>query len=476
MRHSSSLRAAGRMLFSAAGWTLLVLLTISCTRTVPPTTPTAHADVLVIGATSSGVAAALAAARQGRSVTLVSYHEHLGTVMTRQMLNTFDLDRGVHGESVVRGIFLEMYQQLGLTFDPYHARTVLADAIARERGITVLYRARAMKILQEGRRVTGVEIEAAAAPAGPATRRVLTGTVTIDATDDADIAAAAGVAYHLGREASGIDRAMQASTLMFRLRGVNWTELVQDVVRREMPTGRAAMFQGYVWGYQSAVRGFRSGDPLVRALDLNIGRQPDGDVWVNSLQVFGVDGTDASSHSAGLARAAKVLPSFVVYLRGAIPGFAHAELVEAAPELYVRETRHVAGVYRLTAGDIIAERHFWDRIAAADYPIDLHPYHPDELNPFKPVRYRYTVPLRSLVPHGIDGMFVASRSFAATYAAAGSARIIPTTMAMGEAAGIAAAVCVDQRVSPRHLVADQALVRLVQERLLAVGATIEHAR
>jgi hypothetical protein len=437
---------------------------------------TTRADVLVIGATSGGLAAALAAARQGRSVVLVSYYEHLGTVTTRQMLNTFDLDRGVHGQSVVRGIFLELYRKLGLTFDPYRARTVYADVVAREAGIMVLYRARVVKVLLEGRRVTGVEVELTGDPDGRMSRRRLLGVVTVDGTDDADVAAAAGIAFHLGREASGIDRAMQAATLMFRLRGVNWRTLIQDVVRHEMASGRAAVFQGYVWGYQAAVRRFRSGDPLVKALDLNIGRQPDGDVWVNSLQVFGVDGTDPSSLASGRARAARVLPDFIAFLRGPIPGFTRAKLVEAAPELYVRETRHIAGTYQMTAEDIIHERRFWDRIAAADYPIDLHPYHPDDLNPFRPVRYRYTLPLRSLVPGGIDGMFVASRSFSASYEAAASARIVPTTMAMGEAAGIAAALCVERRMTPVDLIADPASVRVVQKRLLAAGATIEHPR
>ncbi|MGH2347884.1 MAG: FAD-dependent oxidoreductase [bacterium] len=462
-----------RSILSALTCILLALVSVSCSRTVEETT---RADVVVIGATGGGLAAALAAARQGRSVVLVSYHEHLGTVSTRQMLNTFDLDRGVHGESVVRGIFLELYGKLGLTFDPYFARTVYADIVAREAGITVLYRTRVVNVLRTGQLVTGVEVETTDADQGRPAHRRLLAPITIDATDDADVAAAAGIAYHLGREGSGIDKAMQATTLMFRLRGVNWTELVRDVVRREMPRKRAAIFQQYVWGYSALVRKFQSGDPLVKALDLNIGRQPDGDVWVNSLQVFGVDGTDPASLEAGRARAVSVMPAFVTFLRRTIPGFEGARLIETAPQLYVRETRHIFGVYKLTAQDIIREHNFWDRIAAADYPIDLHPYRPDDRNPFSPIRYRYTVPLRSLVPDGMDGLLVASRSFSATYEAAGSARIEPTAMALGEAAGITAAVCFERDVTPLGLIARPELVRLVQQRLMAAGAAIEHAR
>ncbi len=65
-----------------------------------------------------GLFMSLAAARQGRTVTLVEPRPFLGTVLTGAMLNIFDLDRGRHGVSTVQGLFAEVYDDLGLTFDP----------------------------------------------------------------------------------------------------------------------------------------------------------------------------------------------------------------------------------------------------------------------------------------------------------------------------------------------------------------------
>jgi hypothetical protein len=147
--------------------------------------------------------------------------------------------------------------------------------------------------------------------------------------------------------------------------------------------------------------------------------------------------------------------------------------VDFAPELYVRETRHFAGLYTLTARDIAAQTRFWDRIGAASYPVDLHQYVKGERYPYRPVRSPYTLPLRSLITSTIDGLFIASRAFSATYQAAGSARVIPTTMAMGEGAGVAAAVAVERGMTPHQLAQSADAISEVQRRLVQAGALID---
>lgn len=424
-------------------------------------------DVLVLGGSPAGVAAALAAARQGREVILVEPHRYLGTVMTGAMLNMWDLNTGPAHESTVRGIFGEIFQGLhGLTFDPMTARTLLREKVLAEPHITFYPETRILSPVLGPTGVIGAVIQNATG-----TRGVRAG-ITIDATDDADVATAAGVEYTLGRETSGIDRAMQPATLMFKLRDLDWAELVHYIIQEDKPRQRGGVNQGYAWGLSTIVRHFRSDDPGVRAYDLNIGRQPDGTAWINSLQIFDVDGTNEASRRDGYARAKLVVPAFVEFLRVQVPGFERATLVQVAPQLYIRETRHIRGLYVLTALDVQNARRFWDRIAVASYPMDLHPYRPDEFNPFRPVRRVYTIPLRSLIPEKIDGLFVASRALSATYQAAGSARIVPTTIALGEAAGVAASVCVDNKVSPHGLVQQLSLVMLVQQRLQRAGARV----
>jgi hypothetical protein len=438
----------------------------------PDLRPAAYrADLLVAGGSPAGVAAAVAAARQGLVVVLVEPRPFLGTVLTGAMLNMWDLNRapGRPQRFLTKGVFLEVYRALGgVVFDPHDARAVFRAKVDAHPGIITLLETEIGRPIVEGDRVIGAVIRRRGEP-----ETIVSAPVTVDATDDGDLAAAAGVPFTLGREASGIDRRMMAATLLFRLDGVDWTAIVAHALAHRRGPQPSGVFGAYAWGFRDAVGDYAPADERLSALDLNLGRMRDGTVWVNAIQVHDVDGTDAASRAEGYARAAAAIPGFVAYLRERAPGFARARLVEVAPELYIRETRHLRGLYTLTVHDILRNAVFWDRVAVASYPIDIHPYLRGEGHPYKVMRRPYTIPLRALVPVSIDGLFVASRAFSATYQAAASARVVPTTVAMGEAVGVAAAVCVERRVSPHALVADAHLVGEVQRRLVRAGAAID---
>ena len=128
------------------------------------------------------------------------------------------------------------------------------------------------------------------------------------------------------------------------------------------------------------------------------------------------------------------------------------------------------GLYTLTVRDIVDSRVFWDAVGVASYPIDLHPYKPGEFNPFAAHRYVYTLPLRALVPVGVTNLLIASRSISATYDAAGSARVVPTTMEEGQAAGTAAVLSIHAKVMFPRLTEDPMLVHDLQENLADQGA------
>jgi hypothetical protein len=425
-----------------------------------------HVHILVVGGTPAGIAAAVAAARSGHSVALVEARPFLGGVLTGAMLSSFDLSRGPDGRDTIGGIFHEVYRELDLAFDPRAARMRLLELVRREPAIDLRLGSRVRAVLVEAGRIRGAVLDDGT---------TIRARVVIDATDDGDVAAAAGARYTIGRESAGVDRLTQAATLMFRLRDVRWSEVVAYLTRSEKPRRAGGVYGSLAWGYHRIVSRWRSPDPeRIAAYDLNLSRLPDGSVWVNALQVFRVDGTDRTSRLDGYRRAKRVVPAFVAFLRAQAPGFARATLTEVAPELYIRETRHVVGLYTLTARDVIRQRHFWDRVAAGAYPLDLHPYFPGWTNPYRTRRFYFTVPLRSLVVRDVDGLFICSRAFSATYQAAGAARVVPVTMALGQAAGIAASVSVEAAVSPRELVRRHDLVALVQWRLQAAGAHISH--
>ncbi|HLW48368.1 MAG TPA: FAD-dependent oxidoreductase [bacterium] len=422
--------------------------------------------VLVVGGTPAGVAAAVAAARTGMPVYLTESRPFLGGDLTGPMLNVIDLDRGLTGGHLAQGVFLEIYKRLGMTFDVETAKRVFLDEVRGEPLITLKMRTTPVDVLMRGPWVTGVTFEDAQHE-----QYTICATRVVDATDDADVAAMAGAPYTIGREDSGIDRAMMSATLVFELRGVNWRQVVTYVDGRSAHhVPHIGKYGGNVWGYHHIMALYKPVESGIAIYDLNVGLQNRQTVLINGLLVFGVDGTSPASVADGLLRAKAEVPRLIRFLRERAPGFADAVLVRTADYLYVRETRHIRGLYTMTAGDIVNGRVFWDAIGVASYPIDIHPYKPDELNPYAPKRYVYTVPFRALVPRRIANLIMASRSISATYTAAASLRVVPTTMEEGQAAGIAAVISIRRRVSVPQLAERPALIYELQAGLHDQGA------
>src|SRR5579864_5230914 len=338
--------------------------------------------VLVVGGTPSGVAAAVAAARTGTAVYMTESRPYLGGDLT--------------GEQLARGVFADVYKQLGMTFDVETAKRVFMDEVRREPLITLKLHRKPVEVLMDGPWVTGIVFD------GPhETRETVCAKRMIEATDDGDVAAMAGAPFTIGREDSGIDRAMMSATLVFEVKDVNWHQVTAYVSgAREQHMRRGGFYQGNVWGFGPIMRMYKPTQPNVAIYDLNIGLQNDRSVLINGLLVFGVDGTDPASVADGMRRAKVELPLLMDFLRETAPGFAKASLVRTADYLYIRETRHIRGLYTLTANDIVNSRVFWDAVGVASYPIDIHPYKIGEFNPYAPKRFVYTIPFRALVPYG----------------------------------------------------------------------------
>jgi hypothetical protein len=431
----------------------------SCTISVP---------VYVVGATPSGVAAAVAAARIGEPVLVTESRPYPGGDLTGPMLNMFDMDYGPNGQLLSQGVFMDIYRRLGLTFDVEYAKKVFREEVRGEPLITTQYNEHPFAMTMDGERINEVMVENTVTHA----QEIVCAKRIIDATDDGDIAAMAGVPYTLGRESSGIDRSMMSATLVFELGGVNWRQVVGYVtgLRGHQRTHAAGSYHGNVWGYAALMAGYHPTRPDVAIYDLNLGLQDNGAVLVNGLLLFGVDGTDPASVAKSMRDGREELDPLVEYLREWAPGFDHAYLIKPADYLYIRETRHIRGLYTLKLADLVAGRVFWDAIGVASYPIDLHPYRPGEFSPFAARRYTYTIPLRALVPYGISNMLVASRSISASYEAAGSARIVPTTMEEGQAAGAAAVISILNRVSIPQMAQAPDLVHALQVALNDQGA------
>lgn len=422
--------------------------------------------VIVVGGEPEGIAAALSAARNGLKTLLIEDDEALGGLMTLGQLNFLDMNHGPQGELLTRGIFEEFYQDLGNAFDIEEAKEYFLKKVKREKNITLLLNTEVSAPLMEGTTITGVRVKNQ--------EKVLDylGLRVIDATTDADLAAQAGVPYTIGGEDYGEKGLLMGVTLVFEVSGVNWERVIQ-YLKHEDNNPHTGADQVAAWGYGSEAESYVPQDSQMRFRGPNLARQKNGNVLINALLIFGVDSLDPVSKAEGIARGKKEIPHIVQFMRENFVGFENAAFVGTAQQLYVRETRHIQGEYRLTITDVLENRDHWDKIGYGSYPVDVQPTHPANSGNVIGKPDIYAIPFRCLVPLKVENLLVVGRSASYDSLPHGSARVLPVGVVTGEAAGVAAVYSIKEGLSFREMTVSRTALKWVQERLVAQGAYLQ---
>ena len=411
-------------------------------------------DVVVLGGGPAGVCAAAEAARSGVKVLLVEATGMLGGMATSGCVGPLMTSYDREGlRPVVGGLYREIIQRLEQydaviapedTDSPsiytsfiqrYHRHVtpidsfmlqIVLDEMMEEVGVEVLLYTRFADCICEDGKISAVILNCLEG------LKSVSAKVYIDCTGNADVAVAAGVPTWKGESSSGIP---QPGTLMFEVDGI------EDEQYKERPTRP-------VKAYRTPIKGRYK---------------------VNHYHVYNVDATDSKSMSIAHREARKqVLDAYRVLHEGT-PGFENARLAQVAPVLGVRESRHIEGVYKITVADVSNGTCFEDRIAAYAFGMDVHSRTPSETGNFKiEVADVYYIPYQSMLPIGCENLLVAGKTISCESQAAGGLRCMPCAMAMGQAAGLASVLSVQETVA-----VSQIDVKKLQNILLAKGAILD---
>lgn len=420
-------------------------------------------DVIVVGGEPEGISAAITAARNGMKTLLIEDDEALGGLMTLGGLNFIDMCTGDDGTLLTRGTFQEFYEAVGGTaFDIPTAKNIFLQMVEAEENLTLKLNTTMIEPIMEDTTIVGVIVEE------DGKQIVCKANSIVDATVDADVAAAAGAAYtYLGQD-YGQQESVTGVTLVFEVSGINWDAVKKYLTEDHNPN--TGCTEKAAWGYNEESFAYVPQDEQTRLRGLNIALQENGNALINGFIIFGVNPLDAESKQAGIARGKAELAHIIPYLQENYVGFETVALVNTASQLYVRESRHILGEYQLTLDDVLENRWFEDTIAIGSYPVDVPPNATRKVGYIVGAPDRYGVPFRCLVPQQIDGLLVVGRSASYTSLAAGSARVIPLGMTEGDAAGIAAAYAKEYDMTFREISQNSEAIASIQQSLREQGA------
>ncbi|MFA5104355.1 MAG: FAD-dependent oxidoreductase [Candidatus Margulisiibacteriota bacterium] len=402
--------------------------------------PDISAEVLVCGAGLSGFAAACCAARSGAKVLLVERCGSVGGAAYSNLVNPFMVPK-FEGEYLVKGIFSEvisrlkaqnacaegsLFDQPHIVFDPEVLQSIMLDML-EESQVKMLYHSSVAAAIVKGNEAKG------AAVSGKSGEIKILSSCVIDATGDGDMAYLSGCEFEKGRALDGL---CQPATLMFRIAGVD-TEKMSS--REEINAL-----------YLKARSAGRIRSPRENFLWFETVRE--GEIHINSTRIPKIDGTDVLDLTKAEVEGRKQVSNLYAFLKESVPGFENSYISRVANLVGIRESRRIKGKYILTAEDIIEGKKFDDTVAKNNYPIDIHAPEGNStvFKKLGPGIY-YEIPYRCMVPKKIDGLLVTGRAISSTHEALSSLRIMPVCMALGQAAGVAAAISVKKRVHPRML-------------------------
>jgi hypothetical protein len=399
----------------------------------------ADVDVLVCGGGPAGIGAALCASREGASVMIVEMGGCLGGIATAGMMSHWG---GESSSKVMQELFVRSREMdLGYSWIdennpgensiPHDIQMIVLEEMMREEGIKILYYSMVCDAVTENERIVGVTVQ------NKSGKGFIRAKCVIDATGDGDVAASAGVPFVKGRESDG---KMQPCTLMFKIGGVDYDRAVfphsfETTVETE---------KGELQALGDKLLPFPAGHVLLY-------RQPEpGTVCVNMTNAIGIDGTDAESVTQGMMTCRSQIMPIIRFLREYAPGYEKCWLMSSASLLGIRETRHFEGIESLSAEDIL-EANYHDNwiVRRAYFNFDVHNLTGSSLDKTGIQKEwkqtgTYTIPYGCLLPKNVEGLLLSGRNISGSHLAHSNFRIMSVCIALGEAAGVAAALSVKQ--------------------------------
>ncbi len=391
-------------------------------------------DVVVCGGGPAGYCAAVQAARLGAKTALIEQYGILGGVITSGGNPEIGLFYA-HGKQIISGIGWETVTRLAAEgfaripdFSPgiHHSLMnvsvdpvmfgCLADEICREAGVDLYFHhflADAV-VSDDDKRIEAVVLATKSGLKG------IAGKQFIDATGDGDLSVRAGADYLLGDSQTG---ELQPGTIRFYPAGYDLADINQKQVEESFQAGLESgelLRQDY-WSTEGSPYGIFA-------------------AYGNNINHILLDGSDSKSRSTAELEGRKSVARVLKWARQHVKGAERLSIVACGTEVAVRESRRICCDHYITVQEYVGAEKYPDAVCYSYYPIDLHKAGEQTLkNIFLEENIIPTIPLGAMLVQGKENLLVAGRCVYGDRLANSAYRVKASCMAMGQAAGAAAA-------------------------------------
>lgn len=396
---------------------------------------TETADVVVCGGGPAGFAAAVAAARKGASVTLIESQGCLGGIWTSGLLLSildYENKPGMMEEllRLIEAHGGRAYNKLGQPTKIVDAEIMklVLETMCEEAGVRIHLHTAVAATVKAGRRLTHVITESASG------RTAIAGKVFVDATGNGDLGARAGCDFDLGHPETG---ASQPMSMLALIGGVNSDELRQFYIDEHGQPWAAPKIKLRELMERGGHSPSYSKPTLWRVRD---------DLFcMMANHEYGFKGICEPDVTQATLLARRELHAMINALRSAGGVWKNIHLLATPEQIGIREGRRLHGLYTLSVDDLKEGRRFEDGICHVTFNVDVHSMDPAKHKEMEEIPWEmkpYDIPLRSLISKDVDGLMFAGRCISGSFYAHASYRVTGDAVAMGEAAGKAAAAAV----------------------------------
>lgn len=414
-------------------------------------------DIIVAGGGPAGCATAISAARRGKKVLLIERYGFLGGMGTAGLVSPFmshyaaktepaDENTRIEDLKVLnKGIYKEVLDKLenengilkfvdNTAFDTEKLKRILQNMVL-DSGAKILLHSFLYESIVEDGKINKIFV------INKSGKQQYEAEIFVDATGDADLAMESGAIIQIGDEKTG---KCQPASLMFKMANVNYYTKRGSVEypipeSSQIPCGRVLFFM----------------------------TTHPGEIVVNMTRITEFDATDVNNLTNAEIEARNQVKTVSDYLKKNVKGFENAYVSQTATQIGIRESRRVMGQFILTQEDVLGCKKFEDGICRSAYPIDIHnPEGPGTILKRLPVEEWYEIPYRCLVPLKLKNLLIAGRCISATHEAHSSLRIMPNCYCIGQAAGIAASIAIDENCEPKDINGKKIVEILKREKAL----------